>query len=387
MTKPTLIRITTVPMSLDKLIEGQMSYMKSHFEVLAISSPGKLLEEVGIKEGVPVTAVKMTRKITPIQDLISVYMLYMIFKKKRPHIVHTHTPKAGIVGSLAAYLAGVPIRLHTVAGLPLLESRGLKRILLNLVEKLTYACSTHVYPNSYVLKEIILKNRFTQPNKLKVIANGSSNGIDTSHFNPNLFSLEEKNHLKKKLEIQKDDFVFIFVGRIVKDKGLSELVGAFNEISIVNKNVKLLLVGPKEKDLDPLSKQTQKLIEDNKQIVYLGYKKDVRPYFAVSNVLVFPSYREGFPNVVMQAGAMGLPSIVSDINGCNEIIVDKKNGMIIPVKNTEALFLSMDSILKNEKLRNELIKNSRLMIQNRFEQKQVWDSILFEYKKQLTDVH
>ena len=277
---------------------------------------------------------------------------------------------------LAAYLAKVPNRSHTVAGLPLLEAKGAKRKVLNFVEKLTYKCATKVYPNSYGLKEIILENEFVKENKLKVIANGSSNGIDTTYFNSELFSEEKKQILKDELKIQKDDFVFIFVGRIVGDKGINELIEAFNKLSKENKKVKLLLVGPFEDELDPLQEQTKKIINTDKQIISVGYQNDVRPYFAIANGLVFPSYREGFPNVVMQAGAMGLPSIVSNINGCNEIIEDNINGLIIPVKNKEAVYQAMKKMLLN----NYIKKNTRKMITDRYEQKVVWQALLAEYK-------
>ena len=280
-----LIRITTVPMSLDKLIEGQMKFMASHnFEVVGISSPGDLLEKVGKKEGVKVKGINMSRKITPIQDLKAVIKLYKYLKKEKPDIVHSHTPKAGIVGMLASYLANIPIRLHTVAGLPLLETTGLKRKILNFVEKLTYKCATNVYPNSYGLKNIILDNRFTNKEKLKVIGNGSSNGIDTSYFDPKLFSINDNEDLKTNLGIKNTDFVFIFVGRIVSDKGMNELVAAFEKLSIENKKVKLLLVGPFEDELDPLEKYTKHLINNNRNIISVGYQNDVRPYFSISRL-------------------------------------------------------------------------------------------------------
>ena len=364
-------------MSLDKLIEGQMKFMTSHnFEVIGLSSPGELLDKVGNKEGVKVVGIKMSRKITPIQDLKAVLKLYKYLRKEKPTIVHTHTPKAGIVGILASYLARVPNRMHTVAGLPLLEATGVKRKVLNFVEKMTYKCATNVYPNSYGLKNIIVDSNFTKKEKLKVIANGSSNGIDTSYFNPALFSEEEGQILRDNLNVQKKDFVFIFVGRIVGDKGINELVAAFEKLSTENKKVKLLLVGPLEEELDPLQEQTTNIIQNNKQIISVGYQNDVRPYFAIANVLAFPSYREGFPNVVMQAGAMGLPSIVSDINGCNEIIVAQKNGLIIPVKSVTPLYNAMVVTIKDKQMR----LNARHMITNRFEQKVVWEALLNEYK-------
>jgi glycosyltransferase involved in cell wall biosynthesis len=374
-----LIRITTVPQSLKGLLQGQLRFMIDFFEVIGISSPGERLEEVKTQERVKVIPVTMSRQITPFKDLKALWQLYSIFKKEKPQIVHTHTPKAGTLGMFAAKLAGVPIRLHTVAGLPLMEARGNKRKLLDAVEKLTYRCSTKVFPNSKGLYDFILKQKYTKPVKLKVLAQGSSNGIDTTHFNPSNVSDETKQDLKQDLYIQSKDFVYVFIGRLVKDKGITELVSAFKNLNIDKPNTKLVLVGSYEADLDPLYPETIEEININNNIITVGYQSDVRPYLAISDVLVFPSYREGFPNVVMQAGAMGLPSIVTDINGCNEIIQQGVNGLIIPAKNVERLQDAMSQILENAVVRLTLHNNARSLICERYERSKVWNAILMEY--------
>lgn len=376
-----IVRITTVPLSLEKLLEKQLRYMSSHYEVIAVSSDGERLRKFGKTEGVRTKEVNLTRKITPLQDLKAVWQLYRFLKKEKPFIVHSHTPKAGIVGMLAAKLAGVPHRLHTVAGLPLLETTGIKRAILTSVEKLTYSCATKIYPNSKGLQQIILQGKFCSASKLKVIGEGSSNGIDTGHFSRKSISESEIEALKTKLNFTQDDFVFVFVGRIVGDKGINELVAAFDKISSENSKVKLLLVGPYEDDLDPLSEATMKLIDENKNIISVGYQPDVRLFLAVSNCLVFPSYREGFPNVVMQAGAMELPSIVTDINGCNEIISHEKNGLIVPVKSEEALCVAMNQVVSDKELYLRLQQHAREAITARFEQNVIWEALLAEYQK------
>ncbi len=389
MVTPKLMRITTVPISLEKLLEGQLSFMQSNFQVTAISAEPDRLADFGRQNDLKVFPVEMTRKITPWEDLKALIKLVRYLRKERPAIVHTHTPKAGIVGILAAKLAGVPIRLHTVAGLPLMEATGKKRWLLNTVEKLTYACATGVYPNSKGLYDFILKEKFTKPEKLNIIAGGSSNGINTKHFNPELFRETEKEKLRNSLSISANDFVFVFVGRLVGDKGINELVSAFKSLSAKNKTQgsKLLLVGPLETELDPLEQETLQEIERNPNIIAVGYQNDVRPYFAISNALVFPSYREGFPNVVMQAGAMGLPAIVSNINGCNEIIKDRENGVIIPVKNTAAIEETMSQFLEDKEFVSELKQKARSLIVERYEQSKVWNALLDEYNRLLKEVN
>ena len=386
-----LIRITTVPISFKVLLKGQLRFMASNgFDVKGVSSEGEELKEVRENEGIVMEAINMSRKITPFQDLKSLWEMWNFLRKEKPQIVHTHTPKAGIIGMLAARLAGVPHRLHTVAGLPLMEATGIKRKILNFVEKLTYSSATRVYPNSKGLYDFILQNNFTQSNKLKIIANGSSNGINTTFFSPEQVTETERVTLREKLNIQPDDFVFVFVGRIVSDKGINELIKAFSELQTAENNeligIKLLLVGGLESDLDPLNSETLAEINQNKDIISVGFQQDVRPFFAISDALAFPSYREGFPNVVMQAGAMGLPSIVSDINGCNEIIVEGENGLIIPPKNVEKLKEKMLTLARDKNLYIKLKENSRRMIENRYEQSVVWNALLEEYEGLLQSV-
>lgn len=376
-----LVRVTTIPLSLDKLLGNQLAFMNEYFDVIAVASEKEELKRVAEKYGIMHYCIEMTRTISPLTDVVSLYKMYRFLKKERPNLVHSHTPKAGIVAMMAAYFAGVPIRLHTVAGLPLLEARGTKRKILNFVEKLTYSFATKIYPNSFGLQEIIIENKFCSPDKLKVIATGSTNGIDLSHFNPEHFSEEEKVALKQNLNISDSNFVFVFIGRLVKDKGINELIHAFKKINELNPETKLLLVGPFEENLDPLLPESMDEISNNDSIICVGFQEDVRPYFAISDCLVFPSYREGFPNVVLQAGAMELPGIVSDINGCNEIIINGKNGYIVPSKNSEVLFHSMKKILDQKENLKEMGKIAREHIAENYEQNVIWEEIKKEYNR------
>jgi len=357
--------------------------MNQFYEVHAVSSPGERMNEVKQQEGVITHTILMTRRISPWQDLKSLFQLIKLMRTERPAIVHTHTPKAGIVGMLAAKLSGVPVRLHTVAGLPLLEASGLKRSLLNVIEKITYSCATKVYPNSFKLKDIIVTENFCNKNKLKVIGNGSSNGIDTDHFSPEAIPAETRCALKEKIGIKSTDIVFCFIGRMVKDKGIEELIKAFLFNFETNRNIKLILVGPFEKQLDPLASETENIILHHPSIHFADFQKEVRPYFSIADIFVFPSYREGFPNVLMQAGAMGLPCIVSNINGCNEIIEHNVNGLIVPVKNTQAIADAMRQLAENSAQKNQMASVARDMIIARYNQKFIWEELLKEYKAEI----
>ena len=374
-----ILRITTVPISLMNLLKGQPKFMSQYYKVVGVTSPGDEIDTIINDEEISVIAVEMTRTISPLKDLVSLFKLYKVIKKEKPFIVHSHTPKAGTLGMMAAKLAGVPNRLHTIAGLPLLEATGSKRKLLDVVEKITYTCATKIYPNSLGLKDIIIQNRYTKPSKLKVIANGSSNGIDAHHFSIKNVSVEAISTLREELHINKSDVVFVFVGRLVTDKGINELISAFIRLYIKNPNIKLLLVGTFESDLDPLKGKTLNEIENNSNIIHVGWQTDVRPYFAISNALVFPSYREGFPNVVMQAGAMDLPSIVTDINGCNEIIKHNINGLVIPPKNESELFIAMQYLIENPDESQKMAKASRKIIYANYQREVIWNALLKEY--------
>lgn len=354
------------------------------FEPIMISADGPEKKAVIEEQACAHVLVPMTRKVTPLQDMKSLWAFYKLCKQHKPEIIHSHTPKAGIIGMLGGKLAGVPVRLHTVAGLPLMEATGAKRAVLNAVEKLTYACATKVYPNSTVLKDFILSSGFCEPAKVKVIGNGSSNGINTEFFATDALEPEKLVQLKKNVGIQPDDFVFVFIGRLVRDKGIRELVNAFKALQSKYNQAKLLLVGPLEQDLDPLPPETLQEIESNPAILSVGYQNDVRPYLAISQALAFPSYREGFPNVPMQAGCFHLPSIVTNINGCNEIIVEGENGLIIPTKNTEKLKEAMEQLLADKALYAHLQANARRMIVDRYDQQHFWELLYQEYQEHLS---
>jgi glycosyltransferase involved in cell wall biosynthesis len=384
MSNPKLIRTSTVSISLDYLLKGQLSFLQKHYEVLAVSGNDIHLEEVAQREKVRTIGIEMQRNISPLKDLHSLWNLYLLFKKEKPLMVHSITPKAGLLSMTAGFFAGVPIRIHTFTGLIFPSKTGLLKRLLILMDKLLCKFATHIYPEGNGVKQDLINFGITSKS-LNVIANGNVNGIDTDYFNKNNRSELENQTLKNTLGINSDDFVFIFVGRLVGDKGINELIAAFKNFKTTD-NIKLLLVGPLEQELDPLSKDTLQEIKLNKNIISVGFQKEVRNYFAIADALVFPSYREGFPNVVLQAGAMNLPCIVTDINGSNEIIIDDINGIIIPPKNETELYEAMLKLLNNTVLRLQLQKNSREMIVSRFEQKFVWESLLEEYKRIVINV-
>jgi glycosyltransferase involved in cell wall biosynthesis len=230
--------------------------------------------------------------------------------------------------------------------------------------------------------EFILKSKLKVKQKIKVLGNGSSNGINLEYFNPNCVKEDDLEKLRKDFKINKGDFVYIFIGRIVKNKGVEELVQAFKKLSEEFDNVKLVVLGSFEAKLDPISTGTKQLIQNYDKIIFTGYQEDIRPFLKISHVLVHPSYREGFPNVVMQGGTFNLPCIVSDINGCNVIIQNRVSGLLVPPKNLDILFEKMKYIMNKPDVFGKLKLKSRKLIEEKFDQSYIWNEILKRYKKE-----
>lgn len=381
-TKPRLLRITTVPISLKLLLEGQFTFFQQHgFEVLTVSANGpevNYLKNNQVKHRV----VTMTRAITPLRDLYALWKLLRVIKRFKPHIVHTHTPKAGLLGMIAAWIYQVPIRMHTVSGLPLMEEVGFKRWVLIMTERITYACANHVYPNSRGLLEYITSQITTPDSKFKIIGRGSSNGIDASYFSRTEGLQKQAKSIREQYDIPIDTIVFSFVGRVVKDKGIVELVEAFRKITNTVA-AKLMLIGPFEENLDPLPTETIAILKNDKNIIVTGFQHDVRSWMLASDVFVFPSYREGFPNVVMQAACLGIPVIASNINGCNEIIEHGETGVLVPAKNTDTLYKAMLELASDKAKRLNLSRNSREFVVRNFDRHFVWGGLLNEYRSTL----
>ncbi len=375
---PKLLRITTVPISLNILLKGQLQYMQSQgFEVITASAAGPEVKEIEEREGVKHFPITFTRTISPFQDLVALRQLVRLMRKEKPDIVHTHTPKAGLLGMMAAKIAGIKIRLHTVAGMPLMEAQGTTAKILRFTEKLTYASATKVYPNSFRLKEYMDKNFPAFTTKFSIIGEGSSNGINTTYFSRQNIENTGSSQAKEALNLPEGAFIYVFVGRLVEDKGIHELIEAF--LGLPEQAV-LILVGPFEDEREPVNEGVKQEILQNPRIKHVGFQKDIRPFLAMADVFVFPSYREGFPNVVLQAAAMELPCIVSDINGCNEIIQEGFNGYLVPTKQAEPLKNAMLTLFNDQAKRKMMANNSRPNILEKYDQEYVWGKILEEYR-------
>lgn len=368
-------------MALRYLLPGQMRFMAANgFDVLMISADGKELPEVIEREQCRHIIVPMTRKITPFTDLKCLFRLIKIFRKEKPDIVHTHTPKAGLLGMLAAKFCGIKVRIHTVAGLPLMVEKGFKYQLLKFIEKLTYAAANHVWPNSHSLMQFISKHKLCKTTRLNIIAKGSTNGIAVNRFNKE--NLDEKiiNEIKEQIHYSTGQTYLLCIGRLVKDKGLIELVHVFLQLQKENVNLKLILVGEYENALDPLPEATLLEIENNTSIIHINWSNRVEYFMHLADFFVFPSHREGFPNVLLQAGSMGLPVICSHITGNIDIVTTNETGLIFESGNEQQMLKLLQYALLHQQHMQDMAKKLQQHVRENYRQENIWQNMLEAYK-------
>lgn len=370
--KIKIIRTSTIPTSLDTFCRDTLRHLSEKYEVVVVSSPGEALDKIARREGVRTIAVPMSRRISLIKDLVSLVRLVSVFRRERPDMVHSITPKAGLLCMMAAWLCRVPVRLHTFTGLVFPTSHGFRRLLLMFTDWLTCACATHVVPEGQGVKNDLERYGITRK-PMEVLGYGNVRGVDMDYYSRTPEVMRKAEELRRK-----DLFTFIFVGRIVRDKGIEELVEAFEQLQYDCPRTRLVLVGRFEQDIDPVSEETLRKIEDNHCIECVGMQKDVRPWYAASDMLVLPSYREGFPNVVLEAGAMGVPAIVTNINGSREIIKDGENGLVVYAHSVTSLYDSMLWSADSPYIVAMMARTVRDVINERYN-KQFVEKCLFDY--------
>lgn len=369
----------------DKKLKGQLEFLsKNGFEIIAVAPTATDLKTLNATENLSTISIKIAQGISIFKDCNAFWKLFRLFRKEKPQIVHTYNSKTGVLAMMAARLAGVPNRLHTMQGVDLLNKKGFKRKIYNTIEKWACASATKVYALSEGWKEFIVQNKFVKAEKVDVIGEGGMNGIDLLHFKRENVPEEQKRKLMEELRLTDEDFVFMYAGPLTVEQGIEELIMAFDDMKYTvmgNKpNVRLLLLASTPPDFQSLSPKALKILNQERRIITTDFQDDLRPYFAIADCLIYPSHREGFPEVVLQAGAMGLVSVVADIKGSNEIIDQRINGVIVPLADTEELAMAMTRMKVYDDYRNLMCKNARIMAEKRYEQSLVWKTILEEYK-------
>ena len=371
--KVKLVIATTVPETLFTILRGQPRWLSEHFDVVCVTSPGLQNAQVREAEGVEVIEVPMSRGISPVKDLFSIMRMCKVLRDLKPDIVHSYTPKAGLVAMLSAFFLRIPIRVHTFTGLVFPTCSGLKRQLLITVDRLICFSATRVVPEGLGVAYDLSVNKVTGKT-LEVIGHGNIAGVDVDYFCPSFSG---------RLEIgERLGFVFCFVGRLNRDKGIAELVRAFQKVS---QPAKLIIVGELDQTA-PIDDETISMIRSDSSIITTGFLSDIRPALAICDAVVLPSYREGFPNALLQAGAMAKPAIASDINGCNEIVENGHNGLLVTPGSVESLLFAMNEFLHMDE--GELLKlgnSARKMVVERFDQSTYRESLLKFYQERIDE--
>ncbi len=373
--KKKFLLVSTVSKTLN-FFSGQVDFLKSKFDIEIVSSPDDILDFVSKRENVKAHPIKMVRNISPLQDLKSLFNLISLFRKEKPYIVHGNTPKGGLLSMTAAWITKVPKRIYYIHGLRYEGDQGFKRKVLITLERISCFFATDIIAVSFGVKENLLKNNITKKIPY-VIGNGSANGINPKNFSKN--SIKDSG-LREQYHIKNDDLLFGYVGRLVGDKGINELITVFKELNKKYDKVKLLLVGWYEDELDPLEESIRQEIEENPDIIAVGAQNDVRPFLNIMDIFVFPSYREGFGVSIMEATCMDLPVICSNISGCNEIIKDGYNGKLISTKSIPDLLEAMEFFINNSEKVEDMKKVTRDYILERYSQDFVWEKALETYQ-------
>tara|TARA_Y100001973_G_C5202024_1_gene338586 strand:- start:2808 stop:3938 length:1131 start_codon:yes stop_codon:yes gene_type:complete len=324
MKKFKLVIVTTVPDTFNSILKDLPVWLNNSYEVLLVCGYGKGSHRYVKDDRIKVIYVPMERGISPIKDAVSIIRFWFLVKEWKPHVVHSYTPKAGLVAMVGSLLGNVKNRIHTFTGLLFPTSFGFKRKILIAVDKLICWCATVVVAEGKGVADDLRINQISTK-KIMIIGYGNIVGVDLNHYRP--------TNTVRKVGISNDIVVFAFIGRLSKDKGLAELIDSFVSLPT---NTQLLIAGSLD-DREPISEYYQKIITTHHRISFLGYVEDIRSVFEACDIVVQPSYREGFPNVLLQAGAMSKPVIATDVNGSREIITDNVNGVLVAPRNTDAL--------------------------------------------------
>lgn len=378
MNKKKFFITTTVARTLF-FFSGQPRLWKEQFDVCAIAAEKEKLSAFADEEGIRSKFMPMHREISLLSDISCLFSFIWLFIKERPYIVHGNTPKASLLSMVAAWLTFRPVRIYMCHGLRYQTASGFTLKLLKTMEWLSCHCATTVIGVSKSVVGQLMADGLCPAHKACVIGFGTAGGIDTKKFSRD--AIADAPDIRNELSIPADAFVFSFVGRVVRDKGVNELMAAFQRLSEENTEVYLFLVGPQETDLDPINHETQAIIDNNSHVFSFGRQNDVRPYLRSSNAFVLPSYREGLGQVLLEANAMDVPCIATDITGCKDVIEAGENGELVEAKNAENLYAKMKEWVHNPRTVKTMASSCRPLIVSRYEKETVRDMYYKEYCK------
>lgn len=374
-----IARVSTVSFFVDTQLRAQISTLvHAGMRVTIVASEGGLTRDIPNSHYV---SINIPRKISVFKDLVALLRLFLLFRRSSFEIIHSTTPKAGLLCSLAAKLARVPIRLHTFTGQPWVGLTGIKYFLSKGSDKLITYLNTHCYADSISQKKFLVANGVSKAERISVLGSGSLAGVDLKRFNPSMFSPNDKNKFKIELGIPLASQVLLFVGRLSIDKGIVELIKAFEKLIVDEIDTYLILLGPSETEVDTLLNNLTRAVKD--RVIMAGFSSEPERFMAIADMLVLPSYREGFGTVVIEAAAMGIPTIGTNIYGLSDAIVDGETGLLVPVRDIDKLAEAISYLLKNDARRCEMGGNARRRVEEQFSDIRLNELMINEYDRLL----
>ena len=377
--KIKICHVANIDIAIRFILLNQLKFFKSKdYNVFAVCSSGKFVVDVGA-HGIEVKTIKFKRKISPFYDLLTIVKLYLYFRKEKFDIVHTHTPKPGLFGQLAAKMAGVPIIINTIHGFYFQENDSFfKRKFYILIEKIAAKCSNLIFFQNKEDIKIAVTEKICNPQKIKYL----NNGIDLQKFNPNRFSKEFIQEKKKKINISTQSKIIGIVARLVKEKGYLDLFQAFKKVIEIFPNIILLIIGQTEPEKqDKFDPKIVKNYGIENNVLFLGEREDVDEIYSLIDIFVLPSYREGLPRTIIEASAMERPIVATDIRGCREAVDNNKTGILVPVKDSEKLAQAIIYLLRNPDIAREMGKQGREKALKEFDENMVFGRIKVEYER------
>jgi glycosyltransferase involved in cell wall biosynthesis len=376
-----IARISTVAFFVDSQLREQMkAIVEAGADLLIVASDKNLIRKI---DGAKYISIEISREINLLKDFVALFKLWLLFVTEKFNIVHSTTPKAGLLCAVAGFFALVPVRIHTYTGQPWVSHHGIKRIIGRFADWLICKLNTMCYADSSSQRQFLIDEGLATSNKIAVIGQGSLAGVDTDRFNVSRCQSNARQATRRQLGIPEDSFVFAYVGRLSKDKGIFELLNAFVNIIGNSKcdNVYLLLIGPSE--LSEIERARLDFDRFSNRIVWTGYKEDPENFIVAADVLCMPSYREGFGTVVIEAAAMGIPAIGTNIYGLCDAILHCHTGILVSPRSEYELRCAMLLLLGNFKIVQFLGENAKERVECEFTSHIINSMIIEEYVRLL----
>ena len=377
------LHAVTSPLSLI-LLRGQLRRLQeAGFRPAALSAPGPFMSKAGLKDDVPMFTVAMEREVSPLKDFVSLVRVWRLLRRLRPSICNAGTPKAGLLVMLAAWIARVPCRVYTIRGLRCETARGLPRMILVAVERIACGCAHRVICVSPSLYSRAIELKLVGARKAVVLGSGSSNGVDVPRFAPTPSRVARAAEIRRGLKHNAGP-VIGFIGRFTRDKGVGELIEAFDLVRRRFADAVLLLIGSYEQG-DAIEPKVRTRIDAGLGIEAIPFQPDIAPYYLAMDVFVLPTYREGFPNTVLEAQAAERPVVTTQATGAIDSVLDGRSGILVPVGDVHALADAIGELLADPAMARRFGRAGRERVEHQFQQEIVWDELIELYRALLQE--